>query len=131
MEQIEIKPYSNNFFIKAFQKIYRYYLGAWYGFNDKHPKLGNLLYKIGFFFLFSMAVTVIQFLIMLFLPYAFSSIWDIPFCFPRVNLGLKDASGNDLFFGIFNEPVQILLNEKLIQAYTSFDVNHLLSDGGL
>ncbi|HBM70923.1 MAG TPA: hypothetical protein DD377_06265 [Firmicutes bacterium] len=131
MEQIEIKPYSNNFFIKAFQKIYRYYLGTWYGFNDKHPKLGNLLYKIGFFFLFSMAVTVIQFLIMLFLPYAFSSIWDIPFCFPRVNLGLKDASGNDLFFGIFNEPVQILLNGKLIQAYTCFDVNHLLSDGGV
>lgn len=131
METIDIKPYSNNKIIALFQKIARWWLSIWYAFSDKHPKLSALLYKISFFFIFSMAVTLWQFLIMVFLPYAFESIWNVPFCFPRISLGLKDALGNDLYFGIFNEPVQILINDKLSQAYTVQDVDALLSQGGV
>lgn len=131
METIEIKPYSSNSFVAFFQKIYRWWLGVWYSFSDKHPKLSALLYKVGFFFLFSMAVTLWQFLIMTFLPLAFEGIWNQPFCFPRVALGLKDALGNELYFGIFNEPVQVLVNGTLSQAYTADEVNALLAQGGV
>lgn len=131
MEEIEIKPYSNNKLVAFGQRIARWWLAHWYSFSDKHPKFASLLYKISFFFIFSMAVTLWQFLIMVFLPYAFQGIWNVSFCFPRIPLGLKDALGNDLYFGIFNEPVQIMVGDTLSQAYTSSDVNALLAQGGV
>lgn len=68
---IVVKPLNNNKFLACFQKLYRWWLGVWYGFQDKHPTLAKWIYKIGFFFAFSMAVTVFQFIVMTFLPYAF------------------------------------------------------------
>lgn len=131
MEEIDIKPYSNNKMVALMQRIARWYLGHWYAFSDKHPKLSSLIYKIAFFFIFSMAVTLWQFLIMVFLPYAFEGIWNIPSCFPRIPLGLKDALGNDLYFGIFNEPSQILIDGTLSQAYTTSDATSLIEQGGV
>lgn len=131
MELIQTKPLSENKFLAFFQRIYRAWLGKWYAFSDKHPKLSKLIYQIAFFFIFSMAVTVWQWLIMLFLPYAFEGIWNQPFCWPRVSLGLTDAAGNALYFGIFNEPVQILKDGVLTQAYTAEEAAALIDAGGV
>ncbi len=138
MEEIQAKPYSTNKFVSFFQHIWRWWLGVWHSFSDAHPKFSSLLYKVAFFFIFSMAVTVWQFIIMTFLPYAFTSLNNIPFAWPRVELPFKDATGNALYFGIFNEPVQLLAKDGTIfQAYTAadvaakIDVGYTLRPGGL
>ena len=41
--QRQLKPLSNNGFLRFFQKIWRWWLGVWYGFCDKHPKLSKIL----------------------------------------------------------------------------------------
>lgn len=66
--QKEIKPLSQNAFLRFFQKILRWWLGVWYGFCDKKPKLSALVYKVFFFVVFSMGVTIWQFLIMAVVP---------------------------------------------------------------
>ena len=64
----QIKPLSNNSFVKFFQKILRWWLGVWYGFCDKKPKFSALVYKVFFFIVFSMGVTIWQFIIMAIVP---------------------------------------------------------------
>lgn len=64
----QIRPLSQNAFLRFFQKIWRWWLGVWYDFSDKHPKLAEWIYKIGFFCVFSMSVTVWQFIIMAIVP---------------------------------------------------------------
>ncbi len=66
--QKEIKPLSQNAFVRFFQKILRWWLGVWYGFCDKKPKLSATVYKVFFFVVFSMGVTIWQFLIMAIVP---------------------------------------------------------------
>lgn len=70
--QKQVKPLSKNGFLRFFQKIGRWWLGTWYGFCDKHPKGSDLIYKIFFLVVFSQAVTIWQFIVMTFLPYAFA-----------------------------------------------------------
>ena len=106
--QKQLKPLSNNGFLRFFQKIWRWWLGVWYGFCDKHPKLSKILQMAFFFIVFSEGVTIIQFIIMTFLPFAFESMWTQPFVWPAVALGLKDGAGNMLNYAIFNEPVKFL-----------------------
>ena len=69
--EIRIKPLSSNAFLAFFQTIARWWLGVWYGFSDKHPKIAKLLYQIFFFIVFSEGVTIYQYLIFLFLPHLF------------------------------------------------------------
>ena len=64
----QIKPLSENPFIRFFQKILRWWLGVWYGFCDKKPTLSSLVYKVFFFFVFSMGVTIWQYIVMAIIP---------------------------------------------------------------
>ena len=108
-EQIkkEVKPLSKIGFLAAFQKLGRAWLGAWYGFADKHPTGARLLSQFVVMFVFSNLVTILQFLIMAFLPYAFEGLWSQALVFPAIEIpGLKDPAGNQLYYAIFNEPVQ-------------------------
>ena len=65
------KPLSSNKCAAFFQKIWRWWLGVWGKFSIKHPKLSKIIYQVTMFWVFSMGVTVWQYLLMLFLPYAF------------------------------------------------------------
>ena len=67
----QIKPLSDNAFVAFFQKIWRWWLGVWYAFEDKNPKLAKLVYQVFFFFVFSQGVTIYQYVVMTFLPFAF------------------------------------------------------------
>ena len=40
----------------------------WRNFEEKHPKLAKWLYQIFYFFVFSMGVTIIQYLFFTFMP---------------------------------------------------------------
>ncbi len=108
----EIKPLSSNGFLAFFQKIWRAWLGVWYNFSEKHPKLSKLLYQIVFFIVFSEGVTIWQFLVMTFLPHAFAGLASVEFVWPAVNLGdltyTLDGVTKPLQFAIFNEPAQLL-----------------------
>ena len=101
--QKQVKPLSNNGFIRFWQKIWRWWLGVWYGFADKHPKGSSLLYKIFFLVVFSEGVTIWQFIVMTFLPYAFPAS-----VFPRElvgwpNVALGSFTNNGAAYVIFGD----------------------------
>lgn len=85
----QIKPLSQNAFVRLFQKIWRWWLGVWYDFSDKHPKLAEWIYKIGFFCVISMGITVVQYIMMTFLPYAFESLNHGAAGWPDIEVGSK------------------------------------------
>lgn len=59
----------------------------WSSFEKKHPKIAKWLYQIFYFFVFSMAVTVIQYLIFTFMPGVLGKeLAGIEFMWPRVNM---------------------------------------------
>ena len=127
--EVRVKPLSDNAFLAFFQKIWRWGLGVWYGFADKHPKGSKLIQQFAVMFLFSNLVTIFQALIMIFLPYAFQEIWDVPFVWPAVALPWQDAAGNALNYAIFNEPVKFLLGNDTFIASTPEQVQQYMDLG--
>ena len=43
-------------------------MNIWKSFEEKHPKLSKWVYQIFYFFVFSMGVTVFQYLVFTFMP---------------------------------------------------------------
>ena len=85
--EVRVKPLSDNAFLAFFQKIWRWWLGVWYGFADKHPKGSSILYKVFFFIVFSEGVTIFQYLCYTFLPYAFGQdMAEIAWMWPGIEL---------------------------------------------
>ncbi len=79
----QVKPFSGNAFVRFFQKLYRGWLLKWYTFSGKKPQLAKLIYTIAFFCIFSMGTAILQFILMTFMPYAFSGLnngpWGVPY----------------------------------------------------
>lgn len=50
------------------EKIRSWWLPRWQAFEGKHKKLAKWLYQISFFFVFSMGVTIVQYLFFTFMP---------------------------------------------------------------
>ncbi len=50
------------------QNITQKWLIYWHSFEEKHPKLAKWIYQIFYFFVFSMGVTIFQYLVFTFLP---------------------------------------------------------------
>ena len=80
----QLKPLSKNAFLAFFQKIWRWWLGVWYNFAEKHEKLANIIYMVFFFIVFSEGVTIWQYIVMTFLPYAFAGLNNGPWGWPNV-----------------------------------------------
>ena len=131
--QGEIKPLSENAFLAFFQRIYRAWLGWWYGMCDKHPKGTKLIGQFVVMFVFSNAVTIWQLLVMLFLPYAFAAVWDVPFVWPAIAIPWEDAMGTALNYAIFNEPVKFLATisgeQQVLLASTAETVQQYVDAG--
>src|SRR5574344_1282220 len=68
------------------------YMRWWRHLSIAHPSLAHWLYQIFYFIVFSEGVTVLQLLIMLFLPYVFASLCSQPFVWPAVSLGIDRKS---------------------------------------
>lgn len=82
----------------------RFFIVRWKRFEHLQPKTAKLIVQFVNFLIFSCSVTVWQFLVMLFLPYAFKNLASKPFVWPEITLwNWKD--GTPAVFGIFNEPV--------------------------
>lgn len=45
------------------------WMNAWGGFEKKHPKLAKWVYQIFYFFVFSMGVTIFQYLVFTIMPH--------------------------------------------------------------
>lgn len=91
--QSELKSLSQNAFVRFFQKIWRWWLGKWYGYCDRHPKLSPWIYKVFFFLVFSYGVTIWQFIVMTFLPYAFASLDNGAWGWPGTVLSFASNNG--------------------------------------
>lgn len=104
-------------------KFCRFFSDGWLKFSIMHPTLAHLIYMVFFFIVFSEGVTIVQFLIMLFLPYAFQSLSGQAFVWPQITLWSWSSVGYDgatnMVWGLFNEPVvygtdgQVLANGGL------------------
>ncbi len=84
----QLKPLSQNPFLAFFQKIWRWWLGVWYNFAEKHPKFSHILYMVFFFIVFSEGVTIWQYIVMTFLPYAFAGLNNGPWGWPNVPVSI-------------------------------------------
>ncbi|MCH5147571.1 MAG: hypothetical protein J1F61_06205 [Clostridiales bacterium] len=79
---------KKNKFVRFFQKLYRKWLGKWYAFSDRHKRGANLLKKAFFFLVFSVGVTILQYIVMTFLPYAFADLNDGAWGWPNIPVPL-------------------------------------------
>ena len=84
----QLKPLSSNPFLAFFQKIWRWWLGVWYNFAEKHEKLSHIIYMVFFFIVFSEGVTIWQYIVMTFLPYAFAGLNNGPWGWPNVPVSI-------------------------------------------
>lgn len=50
------------------KKVYDCWLGRWHSFEEKHPRLSKWIYQLFYFFVFSMMVTIFQYLVFTFVP---------------------------------------------------------------
>ena len=65
------------------------WLAVWNGFEEKHPKLAKWVYQIFYFFVFSMGVTIIQYLFFTFMPGILGEgLAGTEFMWPQVHLNL-------------------------------------------
>ena len=96
----------HNKLARFFVKIYRRWLETWYAFSERHGRSANLLKKAFFFLVFSAGVTILQYIIMTFLPYAFAGLnngawgWPnvpVPLAGGRPYMLLGDAQGLGYF----------------------------------
>ena len=80
----QIKPLPKNAFARFFVKLYRKWLEGWYSFSDSHSKAAGLIQKAFFFLVFSVGVTVWQYIVMTFLPFAFARLNDGAWGWPNI-----------------------------------------------
>ena len=65
------------------------WLTIWKGFEVKHPKLSKWVYQIFYFFIFSMGVTVFQYLVFTFMPYMLGEkLAATEFMWPQIPMNL-------------------------------------------
>ena len=95
--QKEIKPLPKNRFARFFVKLYRRWLGAWYGFYDRHERAAGLLQKAFFFLVFSVGVTIWQYIVMTFLPYAFKRLNGGAWGWPNIPVPLAGGEPYMIF----------------------------------
>lgn len=91
--KLQPKPLSQNGFVAFWQKIWRWWQGVWYGFSEKHPKLSGLIYMVFFFLVFSYGVTIWQFLVMTFLPYALTGLGTESWGWPNIVFDFANENG--------------------------------------
>ena len=93
----QIKPLPQNAFARFFVKLYRKWLEKWYAFSDSHSKWAALLQKTFFFLAFSMGVTIWQYILMTFLPYAFAGLNDGAWGWPNIPVPLAGGQPYMIF----------------------------------
>lgn len=110
----QIKPLSENAFVRFFQKIWRWWLGVWYGFADKHPKLSKIIYMVFFFIVFSEGVTIFQILVLIFLPHLFGlELAATEFMWPKVFL-FTNKEGIDQYWTFLGNNIVYEKGEVII-----------------
>ena len=69
--------------------IVAWWMRTWGDFQSKHPVLAKWVYQIFYFFVFSMGVTIVQYLIFTFMPYLLGKdLAGTEFMWPQVNMSL-------------------------------------------
>ena len=104
-----------------------FFVSNWNKLKIYNPGVAKLLYEIFFFLVFSNGVTIWQFLVMQFLPYAFQDLASVEFIWPQIELW-QWGDGTSMIWGLFNEPVKYVtdpltgeyilneLGEKIVSA---------------
>lgn len=80
-QQAAIKTYSNLFM--------QWWMPKWNNFSAQHPKASKWIYQVGFFLVFSEGVTIFQYLVFTFMPYALGTgLAGTEFMWPQVELNI-------------------------------------------
>lgn len=82
----------------------QFFSNGWLKFKCLHPTLAGLIYQIFFFFVFSMGVTIWQYIVLMFLPNLLGlELAGTEFSWPKLFMGTFD--GNDLYWNILGYEV--------------------------
>ena len=93
----QIKPLPQNGFARFFKKLYRRWLEGWYAFTERHERAAGLIEKAFFFLVFGVGVTIWQYIVMTFLPYAFTGLNDGAWGWPNVPVRLAGGQPYMIF----------------------------------
>ena len=93
----QIKPLPKNAFARFFVKLYRKWLEAWYSFSDSHSKAAGRIQKVFFFLVFSVGVSVWQYIVMTFLPYAFVGLNNGAWGWPNIPVAVAGGQPYMIF----------------------------------
>ena len=107
----QIKPLPQKNPARGFVKAYRKWLEAWYSYSDRHQKAAALLQKAFFFLVFSVGVTIWQYIVMTFLPYAFAGLNDGAWGWPNIPVPLAG-----------NEPYMIFGDAQGLGYFIAFEI---------
>ena len=69
---------------------------AWAGFAEKHPGASKWIREGGLFVIVSNLITVLKYLMLLFLPLAFAGLPNIDFGFPGIDITLLERHSSGI-----------------------------------
>lgn len=82
------------------EKLQEKWKNGWSRFQEKHPKVAKLIYQLFYFWVFSMGVTVFQYLVFTFMPYFLGTeLAGTEFMWPQIPVHIGELSYKWNFIG--------------------------------
>lgn len=103
---------------------------AWGNFERTHPKAAKWVWQIGIFYLFSLAVTVLQYVLFTVLPYMFGiGLAGVEFMWPRIpiSFGGLDYSWNILGYEVVRNAAGDVVIGGGLGYFLSYEIGSFIS----
>ncbi len=102
----------------------------WISFKEKHPIAAKWIYQVGFFYLFSLGVTVFQYLVFTYLPYVLGvELAGIEFMWPQIPMQLAgiEYKWNILGYNVVKDELGNVLIGGGLGYFISYEVGSFLA----
>lgn len=112
------------------EKIKERWLHIWSGFEQRNPKLAKWIYQIFYFFVFSMGVTVFQYLVFTFMPGILGEgMAGTEFMWPQVPLNILgvEFTWSLLGYNVLRDPAGAVLIGGGLGYFISYETGSFLA----
>ena len=112
------------------KNISEWWLKKWTGFEERHPKLSKWVYQIFYFFVFSMMVTVFQYLVFTFMPAMLGDkLAATEFMWPQVQMNLfgVEFTWSLLGYNVLRDATGAVLIGGGLGYFISYEVGSFLA----
>lgn len=110
--------------------MYEWWKKKWDVFSEAHPKMAKWLYQIFYFFVFSMGVTIFQYLVFTFLPGILGEgLAGTEFMWPKINMKLLgvEFTWSLLGYNVFRDASGAVLIGGGLGYFISYEVGSFLA----